>query len=82
MLDKVRQYRMLYFSAKFMELAQETYFALLDIDCNYSKLICELLSSILSETIKITKKGKSYRHYNWKVVTTLKRSKHGKKKKG
>ena len=80
MLNKSTQYKMLYFPLKIAELAQLTYWRLQDIDCNFSRLICELLPSILREAEKICIKGKSYRHYNWKVVATLKRSKHGKTK--
>lgn len=81
MLDKSAQYKMLYFPLKMAKLAQQAYWKLLDIDCNFSRLICELLPSILEQGGKIYCKGRNYRHYNWKVVATEKRSKHGKTKK-
>lgn len=53
----------------------KTYNALLEIDCNFSKIIQCLLDSILNAARFIIRQRKNFRHYHWHIVIQDKETK-------
>ena len=47
---------------------EKAYNALVDIDCNFSRLLQCLLGSIGDIAIFILKQKKNFRHYHWHIV--------------
>ena len=80
LLDKEKQYDALYFPLDMVEEKKKAYWALLDIDCNFSKLLRLLLTSIKLIADKIKKAEKNYRHYDWEIVIKEKKVSDGKEK--
>ncbi len=68
MLDKEKQYHMLYFPIDMAEDAEEAYNLSLDIDCNFSKIVQLLLKDITNICARIIKRKKNWRHYTWHLV--------------
>lgn len=66
--NKDEQYTAIYFKQEQLADKQEAYFSMLDIDCNWSKLIQVLLADIIRICKEIKAKGKNFRHYNFKLV--------------
>ena len=42
--------------------------ALKNIDCNFSRLICCLLTSIIGIAASIVELDKNFRHFNWELI--------------
>ena len=66
--DKQRQYTAIYFPASMIDEREKTWFALQDIDCNFSKLIQVLTKQIFSLAKFILSKDKNFRHFSWFIV--------------
>jgi len=47
---------------------EKAYYALVDIDCNFSRLLHCLLGSILDVVKFILKQKKNFRHYHWHIA--------------
>ena len=77
--DREGKYVALYFPEEMMEEKEKTYFALLDINCNFSKLIQVLLPQIKEIALAMFKRGENYLEYEWKLTVKLKRRKRGKR---
>ena len=72
MLDKENQYSALYFPENKLALKESAYWALLDIDSNFSKLICDLLPSIKYVANEIKADNLNRLHFDFKIVATRK----------
>lgn len=68
MLDKERQYKGMYVPEHLIEEREKSYWKLLDIDCNFSKLLCLLFVQIRELANYIYEEGKNYRHFNWRLT--------------
>ena len=80
MLNKEEQYAALYFPEHMVQEKKKTYWALLDIDCNFSKLICALLPSIRAVAEMIKAKDLNFLHYEFKLIAKRKKVTHDKEK--
>lgn len=74
-LNKEKQYTAIYIPEKLVEEKETTYWALLDIDSNFSKLICLILRQVKNLAKFIYSVGKNYRHYDWIIIIRDKQSK-------
>lgn len=79
MLNKEAQYTALYFPESMIDDKEKAYFALLDVDSNFSKLIQGLLPDIINACNTIISEGNNFRHYDWRL--TIKRKSNGKRNK-
>ncbi len=68
MLDKEKQYHMLYFPEDMVKDQEKSYNLLLDIDSNLSKLFQLILQDVINVCQRIKKRGKNWRHYTWHLV--------------
>ncbi|MBW8002641.1 MAG: hypothetical protein FVQ80_11570 [Planctomycetes bacterium] len=68
MLNKEKQYHMLYFPEDMTEEMEKAYNLSLDIDSNFSKLFQLILDNIINICERIKKRGKNWRHYTWHLV--------------
>lgn len=73
MMDKGKtttkeNYSQVYWTDKVLDLSNEVYNLLVDIDCNYSRLLRSLLQSIKNICLYILSLGKNYRHYEWELL--------------
>lgn len=67
-LDKERQYTAIYFPEDMLEKKDIAYIKLLAIDANWSKLVQEMIDSVIEVTEKIAKQGKNFRHFKFEIV--------------
>ncbi len=47
---------------------EKAYYALVEIDCNFSRLLQSLLDSIISVSKFILNQKKNFRHYHWHLI--------------
>lgn len=67
-MDKDTQYSAIYFPLSMVEDREKTWFALQNIDCNYSKFLQLLIKQLFSIAKFIFTNNKNYRHYHWLLV--------------
>ncbi|KKM10369.1 hypothetical protein LCGC14_1721970 [marine sediment metagenome] len=63
-MKKARKYT-IYTPDHLADKLEKAYNALMDIDCNLSRLFQCLLDSIIDVVKFILKQGKNFRHYDW-----------------
>lgn len=66
-LDKQRQYFTVYVPEDKLDLKDEAYDALLDIDSNFSDILMRLLPSLLHVAKLVSKEDKNINHYNYYI---------------
>ncbi len=74
MLNKERQYSSIYFPEGLVKEREQTWDALQNIDCNFSKIIQIFLWQLKGLSRFIIKQNKNFRHYEWILVIRDKRS--------
>lgn len=65
---KEEKYNVIYWPSPLLELKRKAYDLLLEIDCNYSRLLQSLLYSIITICKFIIKQKKNFRHYEWQFI--------------
>lgn len=81
LINKEEQYMALYFPEDMLEEKTKAYNLLLDIDCNFSRLIQQLLPEIIRVAGDIEALEESFRDYEWQLCVKKKGTKRGNKKK-
>lgn len=66
-MSKARKHT-IYVPDSMSDKLEKAYYALLNIDCNLSRLVQCLLVSIVSTAKFIHKHKKNFRHYNWGLI--------------
>lgn len=61
-------YSNIYWTDELLPLSREVYDMLIDIDCNYSRLLRSLLKSIKNICVFILSLNRNYRHYEWELL--------------
>lgn len=67
-LTKSDHYTQVYWTDETIEFSQEVDGLLVDIDCNYSRLLRSLLKSIKNICKFILSLNRNYRHYEWELL--------------
>ena len=74
-MNKDKQYSAIYFPVSMIEERERTWFSLIDIDCNFSKLIQILLFQIRKLSDFIATLNLNFRHFDWILVIRNKKTK-------
>lgn len=75
MINKEEQYTIIYFPERMIEIRKKTYFALLDIDSNYSKFIQDNIFNIKAAAEFIAAKEKNRLHFDFGIILRKKGTK-------
>ena len=67
--------RTICFPESLVEKSDEAYDKLLEIDCNFSRLLQNLLDSIIAVAKIVLKQKKNFRHFRWEIIIQDKETK-------
>ncbi len=67
-------YSQVYWTDKTLDLSNEVYNLLVDIDANYSRILRSLLQSLKNICLYILSLDKNYRHYEWELLIKEKKT--------
>lgn len=65
---KEEKYNVIYWPAPMLEQKQTAYDLLLEIDCNWSRLLQSLLGSVIHICKYILSQDLNFRHYKWELL--------------
>jgi hypothetical protein len=68
------QYTALYVPKKLVEEKEKAWFSLINIDCNFSKVLQMFIPQLNRLAKFIYKQGLNYRHFEWVIVIRDKRT--------